>query len=117
MFFVERLFAITFGIVILDVVVDERRFMEAFNRDGNLAEIFGKPSARRFAQCLERGDGQERPPSLSGASEPFATDLFGIAFTRTKHLIERLGREPRVNLIAHAPRSSRRVLSSLVRWI
>ena len=36
-FFVQRLLAVAEAVVVLDVVVDERGFVEAFHRDGDLA--------------------------------------------------------------------------------
>ncbi len=81
-FFVQRLFAVTLRVVVLDVVVDERGFVEAFDGDGDLAQILGQRRAGRGAQRLIGGDGEERAPAFAGAAEPFAGDLFRLALRR-----------------------------------
>ena len=82
MLFMQRFFAVTHGIVVLDVVVNERGFMETFHRDRNLADILRQCAAGIVAQCLVGRDGQERTPAFSRPAQPFARDAFRLALRR-----------------------------------
>ena len=75
-FFVQRFFAVTLRVVVLDVVVNERGLVKALDGDGDFAQVFGNGCAGCGAQRLVRGDGEKGPPAFARATEPFARDFF-----------------------------------------
>ena len=78
MFFVERFFAVTLLVAIFDIIVNERRFVEAFDRGGNFADVLGQSGAGCLPQGLVGGDGEERPPAFAGPDQPIAPDFLGF---------------------------------------
>ena len=75
-FCVERGFVVAFFVTVFDVVVDEGCFVEAFDGEGEFADRVGERGFGVFAEGLADGDGEERPPAFSGASEPVAGHEF-----------------------------------------
>ncbi len=75
-FCVERGFVVAFFVTVFDVVVDEGSFVEAFDGEGEFADGVGEWGFGVFAEGLADGDGEERPPAFTGASEPVAGHEF-----------------------------------------
>ena len=100
---VQRLFAVTERVVVLDVVVDQRRLVEALDRHGHLAEVGRKIGIRLAAESLISRDRQEGTPAFAAAHQPLTSDLLGLTLGGTHDEVERRGREPEVHLVAEAP--------------
>ena len=98
-FFVQRFFAVTLGVFILDVVVDQGRLVETFHGNGDLFEILGNRFRGIAAQRLKRRYTQERPPTFAGACKPVAANRLGVTFTFAHDRLERVWREPCVHLV------------------
>ena len=101
MLFVQRLFAVAHGVVVLDVIVDQRRFVKTFHRQRHFTNVLRQRRARGFAQGLVRRHGQERTPPFAGARQPFACDLFRFALNRAHDFFERVAGEPGIHFVAH----------------
>src|SRR5690606_24723647 len=107
---VKRPLAVALASAILDVVVDERRLVEALDRGGDFPELARDLAFRIIRERLVDRDREEGTPSLPGAREPLVADALEIAFRGAEELFEPFPREPRVDLVpeprkVHAVRS------------
>ena len=98
-FFVQSFFTVTLGVFVLDVVVDERGFVETLDGDGDFFEIIGNGFRGIIAQGLIRRHAEKRSPAFAGAREPVAANGFGFAFALAHNSGERFGSEPRFHFV------------------
>ena len=103
MFFVQGLFAVTHRVVVLDVIVNERSFVETLDRNRDLPDVLGQRGFGVLAQRLKGRNRQERPPPFAGPLEPIPRDAFGLAFGIAHDQVERGRAKPEFDLIAQRP--------------
>ena len=84
----ERFLPITQLVVVFNVVVDKRSFVKAFDGDGDFAKTFGEDRFWHGLQRLTGGDGQEGTPAFASPGQPFAPNLFGLAFSRSHQFFQ-----------------------------
>ena len=115
MFFVQRLFAVPFGVFILDVVMNQGCLMETFHGHGDFLEILGNRFVGIRSQRLKGRHTKERPPAFARPREPIAANRFGFTFAFAHDRLKGSGANHVSTSSCNLERSSRRVLSSLVR--
>ena len=96
---VQRGLAVARGVLVLDVVVDERGLVEAFDGDGDFLQVLGHRGIRA-GEGTPCGDGEEGPPAFAGAGEPFTSDALGLVGGRAHDGGERCVGEPCVHFAA-----------------
>src|SRR5260370_6136391 len=69
-FLVESFFAVTLRVVVFDVIVNQRGFVEALHGDGNLPQVIRQWFADFIPQGLECCHSQKRPPTFAGPHKP-----------------------------------------------
>ena len=99
-FGVQCFFAVTDGVVVFDVVVNQRGFVESFDGHGDFFEVGRKFFAVLPRERLVSGDGEKRPPAFAGAHEPVGADAFAIGLRIAKERGERDRCEPGINFFA-----------------
>ena len=97
----QRRLAVTERVAVLDVVVDQRRLVEALDRHRDLAERVGHRRVRIVLQRLVDANRQERPPPLAGAGQFGAGEGLGLAGGRAaEQRVERRRLEPALDVLA-----------------
>ena len=86
-------------VLVLDVVVDERGFVEELGGEGDFLEVVRERIAAILAESLVGCHGEEGTPAFSITGEPFAGDLFLTTGHGSHDLFDRLGGEPGFHLV------------------
>ena len=115
---VQRLPAVAEGVVVLDVVVDQRRLVERLDGQGGAAdgvgqvELVGRQRARAALERVVGGQRDERPRPLAALAEPVVGDVLVLR----ERIVGRLRLAVRADL-ARPRRQPRqlRLLADLVR--
>ena len=95
---VKRVASIAPLVRVFDVVVHERGLVKALDGDRGPAQRLRERLCRIVLQRLVRARGQKRPPPFAVGGQPASGDAIGLAVRRPEHGVERLGREPGLDL-------------------
>ena len=97
---VQRGLAVAARVAVLDVVVDQRRLVEALHRHRDLAQRVRRRRMRVVPQRLVHADGEEGPPALAGPGELGAGQRLGLAGSGgpPNSCVERRGLEPALDI-------------------
>ncbi len=92
--------AVAGGVIVFDVIVNERCLVETFHGDRKPLEAIGNWRIGIGMERLERAYGQERPPAFAITPQPLTRDLLGLRRRGPHQARERFGTEPRINFLA-----------------
>ena len=85
-------------VVVLDVIVHERSFVEALHGDRDALQRFGERRIRILLERAVRADGEKGAPTLACAREPATRDPIRLRLSGADQRVQARGRKPRVHL-------------------